>query len=291
MCIIVDFIEGILIGKVAEATKPSEYYMNVRDVWSIRHINTLPRELLLHIFRFLSHNQLKTVLQVCNQWREVGEDPILWKNFKLVVTGIEINIMPAILNIKRFRCLQNLEVNGYSEKEKPELSGETLSTILESPVCKLTIKNCNLSQLSEEKISSMVLNLKSLSLWQIEMKKEQTKMMFGVLSKSKYLSEIDIGYGYMNLLEVSPLLLAKAFNRRKKVNIGHTKLTEDQVTRLFEVINKRTTIRSLDVGYRDLSFLDDDLLRSALQNLESVNICPSKLITTPFVFSHKKIIY
>ena len=111
------------------------------------------------------------------------------------------------------------------------------------------------------------------------------------LVKSKYLSEIDIGYGYMDLREVSPLLLAKAFNRRRKVNIGHTKLTEDQVTRLFELINKRTTIRSLDVGYRDLSFLDDDLLKSALKNLESVNICPSKLITTPFVFSHKKIIY
>ena len=151
MCIIVDFIEGILIGKIADATKPSDYYMNVRDVWSIRHINTLPRELLLYIFRFLSHSQLKTVLKVCNQWKEVGEDPILWKNFKLVVTGIEINIMPAILSLKRFQCLQNLEVNGYSEKEKPELSGETLSTILASPVSKLTVKNCNLSQLSEEK--------------------------------------------------------------------------------------------------------------------------------------------
>ena len=291
MCIIVDFIEGILIGKVAEATKPSEYYMNVRDIWSIRHINTLPRELLLHIFRFLSHSQLKSVLRVCNQWREVGEDPILWKNFKLVVTGIEINIMPAILGIKRFRCLQNLEVNGYSEKEKPELSGTTLSTILASPVSQLTVKNCNLSQLSKENISSLVLNLKYLSLWQIELQSDQTKMMFGVLAKSKYLCEIDIGYGYMDLHDVSPLLLAKAFNRRKKVNIGHTKLTEDQVTKLFEVVNKRTTIRSLDVGYRDLSFLDGDLLRSALKKLESVNICPSKLITTPFVFSHKKINY
>ena len=291
MCIIVDFIEGILIGKVAEATKPSDYYMSTRDVWSIRHINTLPRELLLHIFRFLNHSQLKTVLHVCNQWREIGEDPILWKNFKLVVTGIEIDIMAAILSMKRFRCLKNLEVNGYSEKEKPELSGTTLSTILASPVSKLTIKNCSFSKLSEENISSMVSNLKSLSLWQIEMKEEQTKKMFWVLARSKYLTEIDIGYGYMDLHEVSPTLLAKALNRRKKVNIGHTKLTADQVTKLFEVINKRTTIRSLDVGYRDLSFLDDNLLRSALKKLESVNICPSKLITTPFVFSHKKIIY
>ena len=289
MCIIADFIEGILIGKVAEATKPSEYYVRDTNIWSIRHINTLPRELLLHIFRFLSHSQLKTALRVCSQWREVGEDPILWKYFKLVVTGIEINILPAILSITRLQCLQNLEVNGYSEKEKPEFSGGTLSAILESPVTKVTIKNCNLSHLSEENISSMVLNLKSLSLWQIEMRKEQIQIMFGVLSKSRHLSEIDIGYGYMDLHEIAPLLLAKALNRRRKVNIGHTKLSEDQIICLLETIAKRTTIRSLDVGYRDLSFLDDDLLRSALKKLESVNICPSKLITTPFVFSHKQI--
>jgi len=288
MCIIGDIIENILIGKVTVATKPSEF--NPLEIWSIRHINTLPRELLLSVFRFLKPSDLKQVVLVCKHWKDIGEEPVLWKNFKLVVANKKISIVDEILNSKRFLCLQQLEINGFGYGDaKREIDSSTLGVILQSPVQKLGLKNCDLSLVSKEDVEMLIGGLKSLTLWNSHLTSSQTVDMFQCLSRSKDLFDLDIGYSYLDLSMVSPEMFSKALVKRRNVNLGFTRLTRDQIIRLFDVISKKTTIKTLDVGYRDLSFLDPDTLKLALKKLANVNICPNKFITTPYIFSTKLI--
>ena len=107
--------------------------------------------------------------------------------------------------------------------------------------------------------------------------------------RSRELCDLDIGYSYMDLSLVSPEMFSKALVKRRNVNLGFTRLTRDQIIRLFDVISRKTTIKTLDVGYRDLSFIDQDTLKLALKKLANVNICPNKFITTPYIFSTKLI--
>jgi len=288
MCIIGDIIEHILIGKVTVATKPSDY--NHFDIWSIRHINTLPRELLLSVFRFLKPSDLKQVVLVCKHWRDIGEDPVLWKHFKLVVANKRIDIVDEILNSKRFLCLQQLEINGFGYGDaNREIDSSIVSTIMKSHVKKLGLKNCNLSQLTEDNVKMMIGGLKALTLWNSQVTPSQTVDLFRCLSRSRELCDLDIGYSYMDLSLVSPEMFSKALVKRRNVNLGFTRLTRDQIIRLFDVISRKTTIKTLDVGYRDLSFIDQDTLKLALKKLANVNICPNKFITTPYIFSTKLI--
>ena len=287
MCIIADFVENIFFGTVAVATKPSDFKQE--DIWSIRHINTLPKELLLHIFRFLGHGDLKIVVLVCKLWRNIGEDPVLWKHLKFVIGRNNISMIDNILETNRLQCLEHLEINGYGDKARPLLRSETVSVLLKCSASKLTLKNCDLTQLSKEDLTSVISKLKTLSLWQVVMERAQIITLFAVMLKARSLSEIDIGYGYLDLSHISPSLFAKSLSRRKKVNLGHMRLSESQLTCLFENISKKTTLRTLDVGYRDLSFIDEDVLRGALKKLDNTNICPLKLITTPYILSHKLI--
>ena len=197
MCILGDILEGILVGKVAIATKPSEY--DFKNIWSIRHINTLPRELLLCIFRFLQHSELKQVVLVCKHWRDVGEDPVLWKKFKFVVASKNICYLDTYLNSRRLQCLKSLEINAY-DKGTTDLNSEAVGTILKSTVNKLILKNCDLTKLSEADIKCFVNKIKSLSLWQSDLEKTQISFLFDCLqeSSSKGLVELDIGYSYLS---------------------------------------------------------------------------------------------
>ena len=133
----------------------------------------------------------------------------------------------------------------------------------------------------------MINNLCSLVLWQTQVNKAQISSIFQSVIKSKNLRELDIGYSYIDLGNIEPDILATALNKVKKVNLGHTKLSNSQLSTLFKYISINTLIKNLDVGYRDLGIIQTEILKSALKNLEKANICATKLITTPYILSHK----
>ena len=285
MCIIGDIIEGLLLGQVTVATKPSEYEFT--NIWSIRHINTLPRELVLYILRFLNTRDLKMLMLVNKEWKTLAEDPVLWKKFKLVVDQKKVVHLHNILSLARFECLEHLEINGYGEKDRTVVDQTMLATVSDSSLTRLTLKNCDMMHLSDDNIETILSNLRSLSLWQVNMSTGQVRALFQSLTRNKRLQELDIGYGYLDLDHIEPELMSRALNRRRRVNLCHARLSESQLSSLFQTISRKTNIRTLDVGYRDLAFIDTTILKTALQRLENVNICSKKFITTPYLFSNK----
>ena len=52
---------------------------------------SLPEEILREICSKLDYSSLNNLVLVSKGWREVGEDPWLWRNFPLAVTGNKVN--------------------------------------------------------------------------------------------------------------------------------------------------------------------------------------------------------
>ena len=287
MCILKDLLEDLIWGRVTTALKPPG--LERQDIWSLRHINSLPREILLLVFRYLNAKELKTAILVCKTWRDVGEDPVLWKHYKLVVTGIEVETgyLETILAFSRFTSLQHLEVNGYGQNAKMPVNNEIYNSIFNSTVSKLTLKHCDLTELDFDSFSSVLSKLRVLSLWQIQMSAEQVSLMFNVLARGSKLVELDIAYSYLDLQLLQTQTFAKALNKIRKVNLGHTKVTSQQLKSLMEKMSRKTLIRSLDVGYRDLSLISHEVIKTATRKLQGTNICPVKFITTPYLLSNK----
>ena len=48
------------------------------------NIFILPFEIMFSIFQYLPYQDPMTIVLVCKEWRKVGTDSILWKNFSLV---------------------------------------------------------------------------------------------------------------------------------------------------------------------------------------------------------------
>jgi len=286
MCILGDILQDLIMGKISPATKPKQEAES--KIWSIRHINSLPQEILFNIFKFLPFDDMRRSVLVCIHWRDVGEDPVLWKKFKLVVNKPKLSILNQMLYTKRLSCLEHLEVNGYGYSGTPAvIEADHAEVILNSRVSKLTLKHCDVSKVESEDLHKLINNLGSLVLWQTVLNKNQIFSIFESVSKSERLKELDIGYSYIDLASIDPNLLASALNKVKKVNLGHTKLSSSQLETLFKFISSDTMIKNLDIGYRDLGVVETDILRSALKNLEKANICSNKLITTPYILSYK----
>jgi len=287
MCILKDLLEDLIWGRVTTALKPPG--LERQDIWSLRHINSLPREILLLIFRYLNAKELKTAILVCKTWRDVGEDPVIWKHHKLVVSNVEVETgyLETILAFSRFTSLQHLEVNGYGQNAKMPVNNEIYNSIFNSSVSKLTLKHCDVTELDFESFSSVLRKLRVLSLWQVKMTPEQVTLMFNVLAGGSNLVELDIGYSYLDLQILQTQTFVKALNKIRKVNLGHTRVTSQQLQSLMEKMSRRTLIRSLDVGYRDLSLISRDVIRTAIRKLQGTNICPAKFITTPYLLSNK----
>ena len=290
MCILKDLLEDLIWGRVTTALKPPG--LERQDIWSLRHINSLPREILLLIFRFLNARELKTAIVVCKTWRDVGEDPVIWKHYKLVVSNVEVETgyLQTILAFSRFTSIQHLEVNGYGQNAKMPVNNEIYKSIFNSAVSKLTLKHCDLTELDFASFSSVLSKLRALSLWQVQMSGQQVSLMFDVLARGSKLVELDIGYSYLDLQLLQTKTFVKALNKIRKVNLGHTKVRSEQLKSLMEKMSRRTQIRSLDVGYRDLSLISHDVIKTAVRKLQGTNICPAKLITTPYLLSNKVIV-
>jgi F-box-like len=58
--------------------KTEEFEPPAEDLWLF-----LPDQVVLHIFQFLSGQQLSTVKQVCTTWHRIGCDELLWRDLLL----------------------------------------------------------------------------------------------------------------------------------------------------------------------------------------------------------------
>ena len=71
-------------------------------------ILNLPSEILVKIFEHLNHEDLINSILVCRRWRDVGEDPFLWKEFKLIANVDNIKELNSIITMKRLANIKEV---------------------------------------------------------------------------------------------------------------------------------------------------------------------------------------
>ena len=118
-------------------------------------INLLPPEIISSIFNFLHFPDLKAVVQVCRVWRNIGEDPNLWKTLK--IAEIHPDDLKTVLSLPRLAKLEHVKISDW-------LVDEHVKTLKESSLRVLDISRCYLHEVDPEvnsvdpKLLSEVLN-------------------------------------------------------------------------------------------------------------------------------------
>ena len=80
-----------------------------------KNIFILPFEIMSSIFQYLQYTDLMTTVLVCKEWRKIGTDSILWKNFSLVKKDHCLDSIGNILKIPRLAKMKKIEIWGNFE--------------------------------------------------------------------------------------------------------------------------------------------------------------------------------
>ena len=205
-------------------------------VWSIRHINSLPAELLCLILSHLPAPALPPALLVCRHWAEVGASPALWARHRLVLQPTRLARAEQILALGRLACLQRLEVNGYGAGGRAIVGAEQWAALTSLPrlTC-LTLKHCDLSGLRAGALAWLTTRLTSLVLWQTLVRPGETLTLFTSLAGGgAKLRELDIGYSYLDLSSLQPDLLAAALSHLHAANLRNRQTSRHSVPSYYQ---------------------------------------------------------
>eukprot|EP00092_Neocalanus_flemingeri_P021617 GFUD01023447.1.p1 GENE.GFUD01023447.1~~GFUD01023447.1.p1 ORF type:complete len:352 (+),score=137.57 GFUD01023447.1:47-1102(+) len=238
---------------------------------NICHLSCLPAELRLKILSFLSHHELKMVVRVSRRWREMGEDPVLWRRLRLVVSS---RTQPVIEQVLRTRRLQGVRSVKFASPVAAGQAEEMIGLVGgRESVMELDITSSKLSKVQPETLGSLVRELEVVVLTNCRLTLPQLNNIFNVLSEDKPCKLQELYIGTNDLHTLPPTLLARCVNKLSILHCDNTYLLDSQVDALFLAISQENSkLKELNILSNDLSSVSPTLISTSLISLVTVNL-------------------
>jgi len=244
----------------------------------------LPPEVMTVIFSYLDVSSLKSVVLVCRQWRNIGENPNMWKALKLVETHPED--LEVLLNFRRLKMIQYFKIFDW-------LSNEHVKLLKYSNLKTLDISRCYLHEIGlefpdpdPELLGEALKNIEVVNVNRAVLSDEQWLGIFKGLNGASRMKTLIINTTeedddediIADLSHISPDLFAKAITKLETVQVADTSLTSDQLTALVKHINKNTSkVKNLSIASNDVSEVDSRELALAFNKLEMLDLSGTNL--------------
>ena len=258
--------------------------------------STLPPELLFRVFSFLDFTSLKAVILVCRYWRDIGEDPNLWKSLKMVETHPED--IKAILNFPRLAKLQYLKISDWLREEHVEMLKATKLKILDISRCYLheIAHNCVSLDPRAELLAEVLVDIEVVNANRAVLSDDQWFKLFRRLSDSDTMKmktliintteEVDEEDIIADLSLISPDMFATAVNNLETVQLADMCLTKEQLSALIKGMNKGGKLKNLSLASNDVSELNSEEFATAMNKLEMLDVSGTNLgdLEDPSIF-------
>jgi len=120
---------GEVLANVVERFCVSREGVEIEDVrWEV---NNLPVEVVLQIFNKLGLRDLSSAVLVSKLWRNIGQDPSLWKCFALRVKGDNPSVLRSVFVKPRFLMTDVVKISDtFWNKLLPTQIGNLVQEIL-----------------------------------------------------------------------------------------------------------------------------------------------------------------
>ena len=230
---------------------------------------TIARHPGLREFELSERNDEQTIISVLNVIcsREGQGMNLRLKNKN--VSGVDAELLASAV-IK----LETLEFSNT------QLTQQQIVAILTAvsdgrKMTKLDISFNDMSGIDKKLLAKAVTKMKKLNITDTNLTQEQAEAILTAVSEENVVSKLYIGFN--NLSGVDPGLMAKAFTNLKKLNVNRSELTHRQIVTILTAVSEAKTVMELDIGFNNLSGVDEGLLAKAVTNLKTLNVNRSKL--------------
>merc|ERR1712142_16366 len=259
---------------------------------NITNINSLPLEILMMIFSKVKLNDLKSAMLVSKKWKDIIEDPKMWKHFNSKPVFPEQ--VGKLLNIPRLCLMEKLEMRTGGEKDMVTLRGvdgsegpkysmylirrvedQHINEIQKSEISDLDLSNCDLIKVTPDLLGDFLNNLKKLKLHSTVFTVAQLDDIFEKMSEFTNIDEVDLNFKSTDVTKhVEDEFISAGLNNIKTLTFPDMtkQLVNMQIEDFFRKMSEKTKIVSLDLTNAGIAFVPIEILAKALNNLETLKM-------------------
>ena len=238
----------------------------------------LPVELLVHIFKNLSHKDLKTVSLVSKFWRMAAEDRSLWKNCNVSIHLKKDFKLLKILENPRFAALENLSLQGCLHKQS-EIKDNHLKLISGLELKKLSLSKISLQAATPELFARVITRIETVQLTHLaNSSKNHVKEFFNFLNSGSCIKNLKLdNWHWFDASEIEPEIVGTALNTLEELELFSTNLESQHLRCLFRNINDQTNLKMINFWNLNLSKIDPDILSEAVHRIPVTKLCNAQL--------------
>lgn len=238
--------------------------------------SVLPAEVLRIILRKLSNKDLSKVVLVCKTWRELGEDPSLWKwDTVAVYSNMYLKKTKGrrgdqrMLGLRRLEHVKNISVfrHGWVSGELKNLFKAMLRL---HKLSWLVMDNFSLSFVEPGLVASVVTMMEYMYMSATELSSVQVDTLFSTISETSKLRRLWIQG--TNLSTVDKYTLADGVNNINDVNLRNTQVTSEQVTCILSEAAKHTKLHTLALDRFSVQQVDQQVVQQAEISIKDLQI-------------------
>ena len=237
--------------KIKEAEQTNEI-MLMKDITllddddvfdSDKNLMNLPTEVLYKILSYLPYQELGNMMLVSTLCKEITEDPLVWKNFQLLVDEDKVDNLVDIFDINRFARLESIKTGGGSCLSSSSLS--SLFTVIKNKetIKILDLTNTDLGNVDPDLLSETINAMTEVNLDMNMFTFLQTDKIFSRMREKRRLKNLSVKYN--TLAMVDPVLLGDCLASLTVLDLTNTYLTSTQVEAMFLAMTKITNLTKL----------------------------------------------
>ena len=245
------------------------------DKMEVANINTVLGEragvlkfVLKKVFGQLSPKDMKSVMLVCWEWKDMGEEPQFWAWVSLRVIRENLATMPEVLGLRRLQGVRQLEVRAMSQ--------ELLRVVAwHKGLRAVDMAETDLVAVEPELLARVVNKLEEVDMRDAGMTSEQVEEIIDIMSAGDTkLKKIDLSGRKESLSSIEPDQMERALSKLEHVAMNDSQLSGEQTGAILASINTTgTRMKSLKMGNnKGLGKVEPQVLALAAANLEELDL-------------------
>ena len=236
------------------------------------NIRLLP-EILRHIFLLLPPEDLKSAVLVCKMWKEIGEDPYLWRWAMVTVNNDNVENISSLLRTGRLSLIETIVIISCSDTLLQSIinhKGLKNLTILgeTKPACDPT-PDTFMPDTDPGLLANLLAALQSVSICEVYLTKELLEALMSKLILGSRIRFLELSH--MHLLELDDnQKLSSALTSVETLLLHRTYITNEQLTALLTKVLGGTRLSYLSIS-TDL-VMDNNIIKQVKERLGRDNV-------------------
>ena len=242
-----------------------------------RTLSELPEEIFRIIFSFLPHKHLLSVVLVSKLWRELGENPLLWKEFTLWIRREHVRKIEEVLAIRRLKHIRRIMFRKFSLNNATDNATVFNVIAFKASVKEIIIRGSDLSKVSPDVIATCLNKMDKVEfvphIWGTGLTFEQVEALFNIMKIQTKLKVLNIRSNNLSL--VPSKVMAECVNKLEEVDMWNTSLNTEQVEQMLLLSRQSTKLKHLNISGNYFAMLDvpQEIIEDAQKNIPRFEYC------------------